>query len=145
VTPGLGARRGDDDAERGSASLFFVVALAAFLLLLGLVVDGGVKARALARADTLAAEAARAGAQAVDVPSVLAGRHPVVDPVRARATALAYLSGNGATGEVTVGDGGRKVTVDVTLTRPTAFLGLIGIHQLTVHGTATATLTVGIR
>jgi hypothetical protein len=131
------------EREQGSASLFFVIALAGFLVLTGLVVDGGVKARALGRAGTLASEAARAAGQALDVPSVLAGARPVVDPARARAAALACLAASDATGTVTVGDGGRRITVQVTLTRSTVFLGLVGIRQVTAHGTATATLATG--
>jgi hypothetical protein len=135
----VGAR----DRDRGSASLFFTLILAGLLALTGLVVDGGVKARALGRADTLAAAAARAGAQALDVRSVLSGSQPVVEPNRARAIALDYLAANDATGTVTIRDGGRRVTVDVTLTRPTIFLGAIGIPEVTAHGSATATLTTG--
>jgi hypothetical protein len=107
-------------------------------------VDGGVKARALARADTLASEAARAGGQALDGPSVLTGARPAADLTRARAAALEYLAAQDAIGTVTIADHGRRITVQVTLTPPTVFLGIIGIGHVTAHGTATATLTTGI-
>ncbi|MDP9241277.1 MAG: pilus assembly protein TadG-related protein, partial [Actinomycetota bacterium] len=51
--------------DRGSVSVFFVVAAIAMLTMLGLVVDGGGKIRAIQRADAAAAEAARQGGQAI--------------------------------------------------------------------------------
>ena len=36
------------------------------------------------------------------------------------------------------------MTIDVTTTSPTIFLGLIGITELTVHGHATVTLVNGV-
>jgi uroporphyrinogen-III synthase len=42
----------------------------------GLVVDGGVKIRAVQRADTLAAEARRAGGQAIRVPLAITREPP---------------------------------------------------------------------
>lgn len=132
------------DRDRGSASLFLTVLLPGLLLLLGLVIDGGLKARAIAAADTLAAQTARTAAQALDVPSVLTGTRVAADPAQARAAAQTYLTANHATGTVTIADRGRRITVHVTLTRPTTVLGLIGIHQITAHGSATATLTTGI-
>jgi hypothetical protein len=140
------------DRDQGSASLFFIVALAGLLVLTGLVVDGGAKARAVSRATTLASEAARAGAQAIDVPAVLTGSRAAVDPARAQDAALAYLAAadpdgtakGTVTGIAAVTDGGHRIAVEVTLSQPTLFLGLIGIRQLTVHGTATAVLTTGV-
>jgi hypothetical protein len=46
---------------------------------------------------------------------------------------------------VTVDDAGRRLHVDVTLTRPTVFLNLIGVDHAVAHGHATANLTLGIR
>ena len=59
----LRSRLRDDD--RGSLSLFVVVVFVALLVTIGLVVDGGGKIRALQRADAVAAQAARAGGQAI--------------------------------------------------------------------------------
>ena len=63
-------------------TLFFAVAVVGLLVLLGLVVDGAAKVRAVQRADTLAAEAARAGGQAIALPPTIAGRTPSRRPRR---------------------------------------------------------------
>jgi hypothetical protein len=136
------ARPSDD---RGSATILVAATMLGLLCLVGLVADGGAKVRAIRRADVLAAEAARAGGQAIDLPAVIAGGRPVADPTAARRAALTYLAANQATGTATVTESGRRVTVDVTTTSPTLFLGLIGIDRLTVHGHATADLVRGVR
>ena len=132
------------NADRGSVTLFMVISVVGLLALIGLEVDGGARVRAVQRADTLAAEAARAAGQAIDVPAAIPGGTPVVDPASAQAAARRYLAANDVTGTVAIRDGGRTVAVDVTTTAPTIFLGIIGISSFTAHGEATATLTHGI-
>jgi hypothetical protein len=125
-------------------TIFFAISVVGLLALVGLVADGGAKVRAIQRADTLAAEAARAGGQAVDLPAVIAGRPPTVDPERARSAAAAYLAANGASGTVAISDAGRRVSVEVTTSSPTILLGLIGINSFTVHGHSSANLVRGV-
>jgi hypothetical protein len=61
------------DPEAGSVTLFVAITVVGLLVLCGLVADGGVKLRATQRVDSVAAEAARAGGQALDVPSAVEG------------------------------------------------------------------------
>jgi Flp pilus assembly protein TadG len=131
-------RQGGDD--RGAATVFFSITVAGFLVLIGLIADGGTRVRGIERADTLAAGAARAAGQSIDLPAVMAGHPAVVSPGRARTAALAYLAASQATGTVTIGPGAATVTVAVTLQQPTLLLGLIGVPAFTAHGQATATL-----
>ncbi len=135
-----GQRPGDE----GSVTLFACVASVGLLAMLGLVVDGGVKVRALQQADRIAAEAARSGGQAIDVRAAINGSQPVLDATAARKAAQTYLKSAGVTGTVTVGDGGRALTVVVTSVSPTVFLGLVGVDSLTVSGTATVSLVRGV-
>ena len=130
--------------DEGSITLFFCVATAGLLALVGLVVDGGAKVRALQNADRLAAEAGRAGGQSINVGAAITGSTPVVDASRAVRAAQAYLAAAGASGTVHVVDGGRQLMVDVTTSSPTVFLGIIGIDTFVVHGFATVTLVRGI-
>lgn len=130
--------------DEGSITLFCCVASIGLFALVGLVVDGGAKVRALERADRIAAEAGRAGGQAINVPAAITGTTPVVDANRAISTAQAFLASQGATGTVRVIDGGRALVVDVTTSAPTAFLGLVGVNSFTVHGSARVTLVRGI-
>lgn len=134
-------RRADDD---GSITLFFCIAVVGLLALVGLVVDGGAKVRALQRADRLAAEAGRAGGQAIDVSAAIAGDAPTVDAQAAAQATQAFLRAEGVSGTVTVADAGRALVVDVTTTTNTVFLGLIGLNRMTVHGSAKVLLVRGV-
>ena len=70
------------DTQRGSVTVFFAVAAIGLFAMVGLVVDGGTKVKAIQRADRVAAEAARAAGQAIDVPTAIVGDVPVVRPGR---------------------------------------------------------------
>ena len=131
-------------SDEGSITLFVCVAALGLLLLAGLVVDGGAKVRALQRADRLAAEAGRAGGQAIDVRAAIPGDVPRVDPAQAVRTSEAFLAAQGASGTAHVTDAGRALVVDVTVSSPTVFLGLIGVNSLTVHGESTVRLVRGV-
>ncbi len=86
----------------------------------GLAVDGGRKLNALAQARELADNAARVGAQKVDIDAYRSTGQPVLAAGEASAAASAYLSANGQTGTVSVN--GTTITVSVTLAVPTTFL-----------------------
>jgi hypothetical protein len=111
------------------------------LAMAGLVIDGGEKLVAQRRANHLAEQAARAGAQAVDIGAVRTGR-PALDPAAAHAAAAGYLAAAGYRGSVTVGPD--SVGVTVVDRQPTAVLGLLGIHHLEVTGRGQARLLIGI-
>ncbi|MFD0332176.1 hypothetical protein ACFQZC_38250 [Streptacidiphilus monticola] len=69
---------------------------------LALVVDGAGRLQALAKAEGTAQEAARAGAQALDVGQAIQGQGFTVDTSgQAAAAARAYLTQAGVTGTVT--------------------------------------------
>jgi hypothetical protein len=126
--------------DEGRIALLVVVLTFAVLAMIGLSVDGGGKLRALQRADRLAVEAARAAGQAIAAPQAIQGGEKVVDPPAAVAAAENYLAATGVTGTVAVSDDRRRVTVTVTVTYNTVFLGLIGITTLTATRQATAVL-----
>lgn len=121
-----GRRFGDE----GSVSIMTAVFAAALLLVFALLVDGSGKLRATSRADTVAAEAARAALSAVDTRSPSIG----VDLNSAVAAARAYLVDVGYAGSVQV-TGPRTVRVTVTVEEP----GRIGLLGPTYRVTATAT------
>ena len=129
--------RGDD---RGAVTLFLCIAAIGLLALAGLVVDGGAKVRATQRADRLAAEAARAVGQAVNVSAVLSGTAVRVDARAALAAAQDYLDAAGSDGTVAVEPDGRSIRVSTAATSHTVFLGLVGVPEITVRGTATVQL-----
>ena len=125
-------------------TLFLVISVVGLLALVGLVVDGGAKVRAVQRADALAAEAGRAGGQAINVPAAITGDAPTVDARAAVAAAQTTSAENGVKGTVTVTDAGRTLDVEVTTDTETIFLGIIGINSMTVHGHAQVTLVRGV-
>ena len=129
--------RGED---RGSVSLLFVVVALGLLACVGLVVDGGGKARAAAQADDFARAAARAAVQAIDPAQVLGGNPAQPDPAAPAAAARAYLAAAGVAGSVAIAPGGRQLTVTTTDTYAPVLLTAIGIGPQPVTGTATADL-----
>ena len=126
--------------DEGRIALLVIVLTVAVLAMIGLSVDGGGKVRALERADNLASEAARAAGQSIYAPQAIEGGDKVVDPAAAAAAAQNYLTAAGVTGTVTVAPDRKHVTVTVTITYNTVFLGLIGIDTLTATRQATAVL-----
>ena len=138
MTAGLLTRlRGQD---QGSVSLLFVVVAIGLLACVGLVVDGGGKARAAAQADDVARAAARAAVQAVNAGRVLGGHIPRADPTRAAAAARTYLVSAGVTGTVTIAPGGRALSVATRDTYTPVLLSAIGIGPMPVTGAANADL-----
>jgi Flp pilus assembly protein TadG len=128
--------RRDDGAY---APMIAVMAISLFVMI-GLSVDGGGKMRAQLHADNIAAEAARAGGQAIDVSKAVAGTADVVDPTLAVAAAKEYLQTAGVAGKVSVLSNHREIKVVVHITYGTKFLGLIHIDSFPVTGSATAEL-----
>ena len=138
----LGRRRSRlDDAESGMVTAFVVIFTLALVLMAGLVLDGGLALAAKVQAIDDAQAAARAGAQAIDIPTYRASGQITLDPAQAAADAERYLAAAGHTGTVSVN--GEQVTVTVTITQPTQILSLAGIDHLTETGTGTATAEQG--
>ena len=140
-------RRGGWREDRGAMTLMIAVVAMALFLMVGLSVDGGGRMQAIERADDIAAEAARAAGQALDLPQAVTGTADVVDRARAQAAVQSYLTGAGATDihdvSVDVAPNGRSVTVTVHITYQPLFLGLIGLGPWTETGKETATLLTG--
>ncbi len=124
--------RGDD----GAATLWMVFGTIIIFAVAGLVFDGGTLISG--KRDTIndAEEAARAGAQAIDAGSVLAGTGPQLDPTAAIARAEQFLATNGWSGTATADN--TSVTVTITRQQPMTFLQTFGLGERTITGTATA-------
>jgi Flp pilus assembly protein TadG len=131
-------------AERGSVTLFAAITVAGLLVLVGLVVDGGGKVRAAQRASRVAAEAGRAAGQQIDVRAALEGSALRVDVPPAVEAARRYLRAAQVDGQVLVSSDRRRITVEVTTSERTVFLGLVGISELTAHGSADVELVSGV-
>jgi hypothetical protein len=127
--------------QDGVVTAFTVVMVGALLVLAGLVFDGG---RALAGRVTAldeAQEAARIGAQQIDLPTFRATGAAILNDGAAVTAAQGYLASTGDSGTVTVN--GDVVSVTVTHIESTQILSIIGIGSFTEHATATATAEQG--
>ncbi|MFT9479753.1 pilus assembly protein TadG-related protein [Streptomyces sp. Mo3] len=123
------------NADGGQATAFMVGVAAALWLFAGIVVDGGLALAGKARALDVAQEAARTGAQQLDI-----ARLRTADDVRllhgkAAQAAASYITATGDTGTAAVH--GDEVTVYVTHHQRAQILQLVGVRTLTVTGHAT--------
>ena len=119
--------------ERGTVSTFVAVITVAMLTAAGLAIDGGRKIAALREATHIADNAARAGAQAIDVDTLRTTGVLIVDPDVAVAEADAYLASLGHSGQIQVS--GDTVTVTVSITVDAV---LLPVGEITVTATETA-------
>jgi len=134
-----GRRRPRGRARGDRGQLTAVVALLTPLIIgggWGLLVDGGHALTARGDAIDTAAEAARAGAQALDLGVYRATGTIRLNPADADRRAQRFLAQVGAQGRATATPA--AVTVTVTRTVHTQLLGLLGVATLTEHGSASA-------
>jgi len=101
--------------ETGAVSTFLAVIALALLAAVGLVLDGGHKINALREASHMADNAARAGAQAVDLDTLRTNGDLLLLPDQAEQDARDYLAVLGQTATAVVVDGD-TITVTVELT-----------------------------
>ena len=120
--------------ERGSLSLMLAIVTVAVFAVLALVVDGGGRLQALAKAQATAQEAARTGAQTLNYGQAVSGNGFTVDTSGQAVTAAqAYLHQAGVTGTVT--PQGNRLEVTVTADYRPVF-PFFGSWQVTGHGSA---------
>lgn len=129
-------------SEQGQVTSFVVVFSLTLLVVAGLVLDGGLLLNARQQAADIAGEAARAGAQAVDIGALRASGRHAIDPLQALADADAYLRQVDADGVVTAT--AEQVTVTVTRTQRLQLLPLVGLREATVTGSGSARSARGV-
>ncbi|WP_220188488.1 TadE/TadG family type IV pilus assembly protein [Streptomyces phytophilus] len=129
----LTGRRQDD---RGQITVIVVTLIVSLMAFGGLILDGGLALAAKITALGQAQEAARAGAQAVDLAAYRAHGTVRLDADHARRLAADYLQAAGATGTVTAT--AESVTVTVTDAQPTRLLTLVGVNEVSVTASGSA-------
>lgn len=130
--------RGDE----GQITVFVVVMTAALILVAGLVLDGGLTLATRERALGEAQQAARAGAQGINLAAYRQTGILILDPAQAATDARSYLAATGYQGSVQVT--GNVVTVEVTATQRMQILDAAGLGAVTVHAAASAAPQRGI-
>lgn len=124
--------------ERGSITIFYLLAALGMALIVGLAVDLGAMVYTKQRAADIATQAARVAGESVQAAPAMHGSTVTVDAARGREAALAYIASAGMTGTVTVD----ATTIDVvTQTSYTpAILGAFGFASRTFTASASARL-----
>lgn len=120
--------------ERAAISTFLAVIALSLLMAAGLAIDGGRKVNALREASHIADNAARAGAQAVDLDTLRTTGDLRLLPDQATVRVNRYLAPLGHTADVTVTRDTVTVTVSLTV-NPV----LLPTGPITVTATETAT------
>ena len=133
--------------DAGRVSVFLVIIFTGLLMVLGVTVDATGQLRTLMRADNLAAEAARAAGQAIDVDLVAETGQHRVDPALAMEYARRYLNAAGhnepgMSYDITLIDD-TTVAIEVELPYRNRVLGMFGRSDVQVTGTAVAVLVSG--
>lgn len=129
--------------ERGSMSVFTVLFSVVVFLLAGLLVDGGAAINARLRAADVAEQAARAGADRIDVEYLrqtgqarLLSQEEVC--ARAEQVVSAYSPTEVKPADCQVGGAQTQVTVWVRVSWKAFFLGVLGFPGAEMEGQATA-------
>jgi Flp pilus assembly protein TadG len=132
-------------SERGAVSVLVIGIAIALLVMAGLVVDGGNAINARQKISDDVEQAARAGADQIDVLSLRERGIIVVLEGQARIAATSYLVGLGYdSARIGVDVAGNEVSVRAEDTINTQLLTLIGRNTFNVEGTATARPAAGI-
>ncbi|CAO5187404.1 putative Flp pilus-assembly TadG-like N-terminal domain-containing protein [Frankia sp. AiPs1] len=122
--------------DAGTVTVFVVVLMAAFVMFGGLILDAGGVLTDKISAMGVAQEAARAGAQRLDLTAFRQTGTVRLAPDQAVTAARAYLAQAGVTGNATVAD--NTITVTVTADHHTQLLGILGLDTLTITATGSA-------
>ncbi|MDG4833004.1 pilus assembly protein TadG-related protein [Solwaraspora sp. WMMD1047] len=143
MTPPTLSRRAALDS--GRIGLFYAIVMPGLIALIGLAGDGAGYIRTSQRAENIAAEAARAGGQAIRLPDAIDGGEKTVDPELAADAVRHYLTTAGVTDwNMEVAPDGQQVTVTVTIGYDPLMVDAIpGVPPLEGTATVTANLLVG--
>jgi Flp pilus assembly protein TadG len=140
MTARLGGRGRTDS---GAAAAILVLLAGALLAAGGLVLDGGRAIAGRQHAADVAEQAARAGANALDISTLRTDGVDRLDPAAARRDACQLAAAadvDGCHARVH----GDSITVSITNHTPTVLLGLVGINHFSTTSRASARPATGI-
>jgi hypothetical protein len=126
MSPNTFARRCGLRGDRGSTIVLSIFLILVVLLLATTLIEAGNAMAARGHGLDIAQQAARAGADKLDVATLRSTGQVRIDPTAAHRAAAAYLAQMGETGSVTATP--TEVAVTVTVTRPSISLGSISVR-----------------
>lgn len=122
--------------ERGSVTVWMVLIVMVFTMIMGIAVDLSGQVNAKRQATDMAAQAARVAGQQISADAYLAdGRSVEILVAKAKSAAVDYIEAAGMTGTARVESGTELVVNTEAVYRP-LFLSAAGIGDLKVTGTA---------
>lgn len=130
--------------DTGAAAVMLVLLAPVFFAVAGFVLDGGRAIAARQGAADLAEQAARAGADQLDVDRLRTTGNDTIDVASAESAACHYVTVSAPDARCTAAVSAGQVSVTVRTQTPTVLLGLIGINTFHTGGTATARAVTGI-
>ncbi|NUR93788.1 MAG: hypothetical protein HOV67_00875 [Kribbellaceae bacterium] len=122
--------------DEGSLTVFTTLLLGMLMLFAAVSLDFGAALDAKVRALHAASEAARMGAQQLDIPALHRGQVRVLNPEEAKAAALKFVTSSGALGTATATSG--SVTVHAAVRQRTWILPIVGVDSVTMTADAAA-------
>lgn len=122
--------------DEGSLVAFTSIAFVALMLLAGVVLDFGAALDAKVRALHTASEAARMGAQQLDLPVLHRDHTRALNAAAAETAARKFLAASGTTGTATATTA--AVTVNATARQHTWILSIIGVTSIAMTADATS-------
>lgn len=123
-------------------SAFVLAAMIGLMAVVGLALDPGEAFAAKIRAIGQADEAARAGAQQINLTVYRTTGALQLDPAAAQRAAQRYLAAEGVTGLATATT--TEVTVTITTVYRTQLWQLIGVDSIPVHASGSALAQLGV-
>jgi len=132
--------------ERGASTIFVVGMVVVLFAVAGLAIDGGRVLNGKDRAYDVAEQAARAGANQLDIGAVRAagGGRVLIDESAARNAAAAFVGSVPGYSVESISTSPTQVTVQVRGTVHSVLLSLAGFSTFVVRGDATASPVTGI-
>lgn len=132
------AARSADDA--GSILIMLPILTVGLFMMLGLVIDGAGRVRALQNAHSVAAQAARQAGQQIDGGALQLDGKTRINTTSGVAKAKSFLRRAGMRGEVSVNPARTRITVNAKNRYRPVFLSLFGFGSVEMTGSADAQL-----
>lgn len=126
--------------ESGSILIMLPILTVGLFLMLGLIVDGAGRVRALQEAHTVAGQAARQAGQQIDGGALQLDGSTQVNPTAAVAKARSFLRQADMRGQVSVNPARSRITVTATSRYRPVFLSFFGFGPVDLTGSADARL-----
>jgi hypothetical protein len=134
------ARERFTPGDKGSVLILLPILAVGMFLMLGVIIDGAGRVKALQRAHTVAGQAARQAGQQIDGGAFQLEGRTQVNPTASVAQARSFLRRSDMRGTVSVNESRTRITVTATNSYRPVFLSFFGFGPVDLTGSAQAQL-----